>query len=67
MFLINFLNLPLGSANEVFEEFTRIPGATRRWNVLEQFLFIEVNRHNRVLLVAHADTYWGMSDLFSGE
>ena len=53
-----FLNLPLGKSDEVFDKFARIPGAVRRGSGLEQFLFIEGDRPNRVMLVAHADTYW---------
>lgn len=56
--LKEFLNLPLGSSDEVFNKFAGIPGAIRRGSELEQFLFIEGARDNRVLLVAHADTYW---------
>lgn len=56
--LEEFLNLPLGSSDEVFNKFAGIPGAIRRGSGLEQFLFVEGNRVNRVLLVAHADTYW---------
>lgn len=58
--LKEFLNFPLGSANDVLTKFAKIPGAIRcgNGNRLEQFVFIEGSRNNRVLLVAHADTYW---------
>ena len=56
--LKEFLNLPLGSSDEVFNKFAGIPGADRRGSGLEQFLFIKGTRDKRVLLVAHADTYW---------
>lgn len=56
--LKDFLNIPLGNSGEVFNKFTGISGAVHRGRGLEQFLFIEGTRINRVLLIAHADTYW---------
>lgn len=56
--LLDFLNFPLGSADRVLEKFDALPGAIRRGKGLEQFVFKEGSRENRVLLVAHADTYW---------
>lgn len=56
--LMEFLKMPLESSDEVFNKFAKIPGAIRRGSELEQFLFIKGKRDNRVLLVAHADTYW---------
>lgn len=56
--LLDFLNMPLGSSEEVFNRFAGIPQATRRGSGLEQFLFVKGSRSNRVLLVAHADTFW---------
>ncbi len=56
--LKNFLKIPLGSSDEVFAQFAGIPGAMRYGKGLEQFLFIEGHRTDRVLLVAHADTVW---------
>jgi hypothetical protein len=55
--LRDFLELPLADSNTVFERFVGIPGAIRRGNAPKQFLFIEGSRENKVLLVAHADTY----------
>ncbi len=56
--LLEFLEFPLGSADAVLDEFASIPRAIRRGAGLEQFVYIEGTRKNRVLLVAHADTYW---------
>lgn len=56
--LMDFLKCPLENSEEVFNKFACIPGAIHRGQGLEQFLFIEGTRKNRVLLVAHADTYW---------
>ncbi|MBA4373225.1 MAG: hypothetical protein C0402_10240 [Thermodesulfovibrio sp.] len=59
--LMEFLNLPLGRTDEVFNKFAEIPGAIHRGSGLEQFIYIKGKRENRVLLVAHADTYWDKS------
>ena len=57
--LMTFLNMPLESADAVFDKFSEIPGAIlRRGDGLERFLFVEGTRDSRVLLVAHADTVW---------
>lgn len=56
--LLDFLSCPLGSADKVLEKFAALSGAIRQGEGLEQFVFKEGFRKNRVLLVAHADTYW---------
>jgi hypothetical protein len=56
--LIEFLNHPLGSAEKTLTKFAEIPGAIRRGQGLEQFVFIKGARANRILMVAHADTVW---------
>jgi hypothetical protein len=56
--LKSFLEIPLGSANGVFERFIEIPGAIYRGEGLERFLYVRGARSNKVLLVAHADTVW---------
>jgi hypothetical protein len=59
--LKSFLEIPLGSADGVFERFLEIPGALHRsdpGDSLKRFLYIRGHRDNKVLLVAHADTYW---------
>ncbi|WP_027883502.1 hypothetical protein [Meiothermus rufus] len=56
--LMDFLEIPLGSADGVFDRFTRLPGALLLGTGLERFLFIAGERASKVLLVAHADTYW---------
>ncbi len=56
--LRSFLEIPLGSADGVFDRFLEIPGAIYRGEGLERFLYIRGARSNKVLLVAHADTDW---------
>ena len=56
--LRSFLEIPLGSADSVFNRFMEIPGAIYRGEGLERFLYVRGARPNRVLLVAHADTVW---------
>lgn len=56
--LMDFLRCPLDNSDEIFNKFASISGAIHRGSGLEQFLFIEGTRNDRVLLVAHADTYW---------
>jgi hypothetical protein len=60
--LKEFLNYPLGSAEPVLARFAALPGALRRGTGPEQFVYIEGRRKNRVLLVAHADTYWNSEE-----
>jgi hypothetical protein len=56
--LKSFLEIPLGSADGVFDRFLEIPGAIYRGEGLNRFLYVGGARPNKVLLVAHADTYW---------
>ncbi len=56
--LLEFLKMPLGNSDEIFKKFSILPGAIHRGIALEQFLFMKGKRDDRVLLVAHADTYW---------
>ncbi len=56
--LMEFLQMPLESADAVFDKFAQIHSAICRGQGLEKFLFVEGTRKNKVLLVAHADTYW---------
>jgi hypothetical protein len=56
--LRSFLEIPLGSADGVFDRFLEIPGAIYRGKGLKRFLYVRGSRSNKVLLVAHADTYW---------
>lgn len=56
--LKSFLEIPLGSADGVFDRFLEIPGAICRGDGLERFLYVRGSRLNKVLLVAHADTFW---------
>lgn len=58
--LETFLKLPLGGTDEVFDLFSSLPGAIRceGANSLERFVYIPGTRKDRVLLTAHADTFW---------
>ncbi|MEI7635414.1 MAG: hypothetical protein WCK47_14175 [bacterium] len=69
--LFEFLRMSIHSTAEVFAKFAALPDAIIRGDALEQFLYVKGNRDNRVLLVAHADTYWdehyGSQEAFSQE
>ncbi|MGC8658093.1 MAG: hypothetical protein ACP5U1_03375 [Desulfomonilaceae bacterium] len=56
--LKSFLEIPLGSADGIFDRFMEIHGAIYRGVGLERFLFVRGFRQNKVLLVAHGDTIW---------
>jgi hypothetical protein len=56
--LRSFLEIPLGCADGVFDRFLEIPGAIYRGEGLKRFLYARGSRSNKVLLVAHADTFW---------
>ena len=55
--LMEFLRMPLSSSDEVFSKFSEESAIRRGFNK-KRFLFLEGSRDNRVLLVAHADTFW---------
>jgi len=57
--LLEFLSMPINSDEQVFEKFKSLNGLMRKGNErFEQFLYVKGTRKNKVLLVAHADTYW---------
>jgi hypothetical protein len=56
--LKQFLEIPIGSSDGVFERFKQIPNADFRGEKQERFLYVRGCRQNKVLLVAHADTVW---------
>jgi len=56
--LKEFLSIPVHSADGVFDRFAALPGAIIRGKGQERFLYVPGTRQNKVLLVAHADTYW---------
>ncbi len=57
--LMEFLSMPLGNSQQVFDKFRTLPNAIhKQGSCSEQFLYIRGARTNKVLLVAHADTYW---------
>lgn len=58
--LVEFLEFPLGSADGIFERFNGIhnPEKLLFGTSPERFIYLPGLRTNRVLLVAHADTYW---------
>ncbi|MCX7770760.1 MAG: hypothetical protein N2202_06725 [Proteobacteria bacterium] len=56
--LKKFLKMPINKTREVFEEFMSLDGAIKRGEGLKSFIYVPGRRENRVLLVAHADTFW---------
>ena len=56
--LMEFLRMPLGNSKQVFDKFRTLTNAKHEGRGSKQFLYREGNRKNKVLLVAHADTYW---------
>ncbi len=56
--LKQFLEIPVGSSDGVFERFKQIPNADFRGEKQKRFLYVRGFRQNKVLLVAHADTVW---------
>ena len=61
--LKRFLNFPISSTKEIFNEFKTIDEhlfMEKNENGKERFLYVEGKRENKVLLVAHADTYFDM-------
>ncbi len=57
--LVEFLNFPINTDEQVLGKFN-LPNAIMRKGKgdFEQFVYIRGSRQNKVLLVAHADTYW---------
>ena len=55
---MEFLRFPLDNSDELFRKFSEIPGCIHRGENMEKFIFIKGTRENKVLLAAHADTYW---------
>lgn len=65
--LLEFLKYPLGSGDAILKRFAGLPETTHSGkpthcvnpnNSLEQFVYIPGKRDNKVVLVAHADTFW---------
>jgi len=59
--LKEFLDFPISTTTEVFNKFRQIKDSIFRENNStgkERFLYVEGKRKNKVLLVAHADTYY---------
>ena len=57
--LRSFLEIPLGSADGVFDRFLEnSPGQFVVVKVWKDSCNVRGSRLNKVLLVAHADTYW---------
>lgn len=65
--LIEFLNYPLGSGNEIINRFADLQETEQRGRPVsrmnpadarEQFVYISGKRQDKVVLVAHADTVW---------
>ncbi|TAN39732.1 MAG: hypothetical protein EPN25_10550 [Nitrospirae bacterium] len=60
--LREFLEMPLFSGDAVFSRFHELPGAVLHGRGPERFLYVRGTRDDRVLLVAHADTFWDRPD-----
>lgn len=60
--LKEFLSFSLEASNEVFEKFSDLPNVIKRGTGFEKFLYYRGSRDNKVLLVAHTDTYWSDCD-----
>lgn len=56
--LKDFLKSPPSSSDVIFERFLELPGANLYGEGKKRFLYLKGNRENKVLLVAHADTFW---------
>lgn len=59
--LLRFLEMPLHTADPVFEAFADLSAAVMRGAGPERFLYVPGTRPNRVLLTAHADTFWDVN------
>lgn len=61
--LLNFLNTPLDSGDEIFDRFAALPGAVagKGAEPLQRYVYIPGARKDRVVLVAHIDTVWDRS------
>ncbi len=58
--LERFLNHPINSAEGIFAEFEKLPGAIagKGENPLERYVCVPGTRNDRIVLVAHCDTVW---------
>ena len=58
--LETFLKLPLGGTDEIFALFASLPGAIfcEGKDSTRRFVYVPGTRKDRILLTAHADTFW---------
>jgi hypothetical protein len=56
--LKQFLEIPVGSSDGVFDLFRQIPNMVFKGEKQKRFLYVKGFRQDKVLLVAHADTVW---------
>lgn len=58
--LETFLKLPLGGTEEIFALFASLPGAIlcEGKGDTQRFVYVPGTREDRILLTAHADTFW---------
>jgi len=58
--LLEFLNMPISSGDEIFNKFNKLPKSffSKGTKPLERYLYIPGTRDDRVVLVAHVDTEW---------
>lgn len=56
--LEEFLKMPISKTDQVFNKFIELDGSVTRGEGVKRYVYIPGWRKNKVLLVAHADTYW---------
>lgn len=56
--LNEFINYPINSGEDLLDRFSTLDRAVRRGSGIEQFVYVPGTLSSKVLLVAHADTYW---------
>lgn len=61
--ILQFLNAPLDSGDEIFDRFASLPGAIsgKGAQPLQRYVYLRGTRKDRIVLVAHIDTIWDRS------
>jgi len=62
--LCEFLKFPVNDSMQVFKKFATLKGAIQYGEGLGKFILINGHRSNKIVLIAHADTYW--DSLYTG-
>ena len=65
--LHEFLRFPLDTTEGIFRKFQEIPGARSFGHANKRSLYIPGSAAKKVVLIAHADTYWDDENPFLGE